>query len=86
MQSIFNFIIEPIGGRYDNKKKVGDKELIVNTELQNHNFVNIRTIFHTYKAIRHVWCMGWTMPFVRNALESWYLNCFDSEIPCLDTK
>ena len=40
MQSIFNFIIEPIGGRYDNKRKVGDKELIINTELQNHNFVN----------------------------------------------
>jgi hypothetical protein len=40
MQSIFNFIIEPIGGRYENKRKVGDKELIVNTELQNHSFVN----------------------------------------------
>jgi len=44
MQSLFNFIIEPIGGRYDNKKKVGDKELILNTELQNHNYVNRRAI------------------------------------------
>tara|TARA_B110000483_G_C18099294_1_gene505166 strand:- start:45 stop:635 length:591 start_codon:yes stop_codon:yes gene_type:complete len=44
MQSIFNFIIKPIGGRYDNKKKVGDKELILNTELQNHSYVNRKAI------------------------------------------
>ncbi len=44
MQSLFNFIIEPIEGRYDNKKKVGDKELILNTELQNHSYVNRKAI------------------------------------------
>ena len=53
MQSIFNFIIEPIEGRYENKRKVGDKELIVNTELQNHNFVSrIAKVVATPKSIK----------------------------------
>ena len=44
MQSIFNFIVKPIAGRYDNKKKIDDKELILNTELQNHQYVSRNAI------------------------------------------
>jgi len=40
MQSLYNFIVEPVGGRYNNAVKVGDKELIVNTEIFNHQHVN----------------------------------------------
>ena len=40
MQTLYNFIIEPIGERYNNKKQVGDKELILNTEIFNHQYVN----------------------------------------------
>ena len=40
MQSLYNFIVEPIGGRYNNSTKIGDKELIVNTEVYNHQYVN----------------------------------------------
>ncbi len=40
MKSLHGFVIKPIGGRYSNTKKIGDKELIVNTEIFNHNFVN----------------------------------------------
>ena len=40
MKSLFNFIVEPIGDRYDNEVKVGDKELIVNTSMENHRYVN----------------------------------------------
>ena len=35
-----DFIITPIGERYNNSKKVGDKDLILNTEIFNHQFVN----------------------------------------------
>tara|TARA_R110001592_G_scaffold156209_2_gene386497 strand:+ start:786 stop:1382 length:597 start_codon:yes stop_codon:yes gene_type:complete len=42
MKSIYGFVIKPIGGRYSNTKKVGDKQLIINTEISNHNFVNRR--------------------------------------------
>ena len=40
MKSVYNFVVTPVGGRYTNKKKVGDSELILNTEIYNHQFVN----------------------------------------------
>ena len=35
-----DFVISPIGGCYNNSKKVDDKELILNTEVYNHQYVN----------------------------------------------
>jgi hypothetical protein len=40
MKGVFDFVIMPKEDRYNNTKAVGDKELILNTELQNHNFVS----------------------------------------------
>ena len=40
MTSYLDFLVEPFNGRYNNKKKVGDKNLILNTELQNHQYTN----------------------------------------------
>ena len=40
MKSIYDFIIEPKNTRYNNTKKVGDKELILNTEVFNHQYVS----------------------------------------------
>ena len=40
MRAYKDFIISPIGERYNNSKKVGDKNLILNTEIFNHQFVN----------------------------------------------
>jgi len=40
MKSVYNFVVEPIGGRYNNTKNVGDSELILNTEMYNHKYVN----------------------------------------------
>ena len=40
MQSVYNYVVEPLGNRYNNAKKVGDKELILNTEIFNHQYVN----------------------------------------------
>ncbi len=40
MKSGYNFVVKPIGKRYNNVKKVGDKELIINTEIFNHQYVN----------------------------------------------
>ena len=35
MKAYKDFIISPIGERYNNSKKVDDKELILNTEIFN---------------------------------------------------
>ena len=40
MKSIYNFVVTPKGSRYNNVKKVGDSELILNTEIQNYNYIN----------------------------------------------
>jgi len=40
MKSVYNFVVTPIGERYNNKKKIGDSELIVNTDIYKHEFVN----------------------------------------------
>ncbi len=40
MKSVYGFVIKPKGKRYNNTKKIGGSELIVNTEIFNHKFVN----------------------------------------------
>ena len=40
MKAYKDFIVSPIGERYNNYKKIGDKELVLNTEIYNHQFVN----------------------------------------------
>ena len=40
MKSVYNFVVEPIGERYNNVKKIGDCELITNTEVFSHQHVN----------------------------------------------
>jgi hypothetical protein len=44
MKGLYRFIIKPKEDRYANTKKVGDKQLIVNTELQNHKYVSREAI------------------------------------------
>jgi len=44
MKSVYNFVVTPKGQRYNNTKKVGDSELILNTEIFNHQYVNREAI------------------------------------------
>ena len=40
MKSLFDFIVEPVGERYNNKIKIGDKSLIINTEIDSFKYIN----------------------------------------------
>ena len=40
MKSVYNFVVTPVGERYNNSKKVEGGNLIINTEIYNHQFVN----------------------------------------------
>ena len=40
MKAYKDFIISPIGERYNNYKTIDDKELILNTEIFNHQYIN----------------------------------------------
>ena len=51
MKSIYNFVVKPKGERYNNTKKVGDSELILNTEIFNHQYVNREAIVNSIPTI-----------------------------------
>ena len=40
MNAYKDYIISPIGNRYNNSVRVDDKELILNTEIFNHQYIN----------------------------------------------
>jgi hypothetical protein len=44
MKSVYNFVVTPKGKRYNNTKKIGDKELVLNTDVYNHQYTNREAI------------------------------------------
>ena len=44
MKPLHSYLIKPKNNRYDNIKKIGDEELILNTEFSNHLFVSRNAI------------------------------------------
>ena len=40
MKSIYQYIVKPLGDRYNNKVLIDNKELIINTSISSHKFVN----------------------------------------------
>ena len=40
MKTVFDFLIKPLEKRNNNTKSINGKQLIVNTEMQNHNYVS----------------------------------------------
>jgi len=44
MKSVYNFVVKPKGERYNNTKKLDGGELILNTEIFNHQYVNRQAI------------------------------------------
>ena len=44
MKSLYHFIIKPLDKRYENTKSIGDKELIINSNIENHIFVSKKAV------------------------------------------
>jgi len=40
MKSLYDFIVKPLGDKYTNEVKIGDKKLVVNTKIESWTFVN----------------------------------------------
>ena len=73
MKAPFDFVIEPKGQRYNNTKKIGDKDLILNTEIFNHQYINrqatvISTPLITYSNIKP----GDTVIVHHNVFRRWH--------------
>jgi len=53
MNSLFDFIIQPLGGEYDNEITVNDKKLILNTRIESFKSVNnLAVVIETPKAYK----------------------------------
>jgi hypothetical protein len=44
MRGTFYFLIKPKAKRYDNTKKIGDKELILNSEIFDHRYISRQAV------------------------------------------
>ena len=53
MKSVYDFVVKPKGERYNNTKKVGDSELILNTEIFNHQYVNREAVVISTPMVGH---------------------------------
>ena len=40
MNSLYDFIVKPVGEKYSNTVKIDGKDLVVNTKIENWKFVN----------------------------------------------
>ncbi len=73
MQALYNFIIKPIGERYNNVNKVGDNELIVNTEIFNHQYINREAkVLYTPKLLKTPIKVGDTVLVHHNVFRRWH--------------
>ena len=44
MKSLYSFIVKPLSQRYDNVRRVGEKNLIINTSIENHKFISKKAV------------------------------------------
>jgi hypothetical protein len=73
MQSLYNFVIKPVGERYNNSKKVGDKNLILNTEIFNHQYVNRQgVVLSVPKAFKTEIQVGDVVVLHHNVFRRWH--------------
>ena len=73
MKSVYNFVVTPKGKRYNNTKKVGDSELIINTEISNHQYINREAIVVSTPIAGHTEIQaGDTVILHHNVFRRWY--------------
>ena len=73
MHALYNFIVEPIGERYNNINKVGDKDLIVNTEILNHQYINREAeVLYVPKLLKTPIEVGDTVLIHHNVFRRWH--------------
>ena len=73
MNAYKDYIIKPIGDRYNNSVRVDDKELILNTEIFNHQYINRHAkIFATPLLFQSPLNVGDEVIVHHNVFRRWY--------------
>jgi len=44
VKSLYSFIVKPLNNRYDNIRKVRDVDLVINTSIENHQFISKKAV------------------------------------------
>jgi len=73
MKSLYDFIVEPLGDKYNNEIKVGDKKLVVNTKIESWTFVNrLAKVIETPLAFKTDIKKGDTIVIHQNVFRTFY--------------
>ena len=73
MKSLFDFIVKPVGERYSNEVKVGDKSLVINTQLETFKAVNnIAKVIEVPIAFKSVIKVGDLIMIHHNVFRTFY--------------
>ena len=73
MNSLYDFIVEPYGERYNNKVKIGDKSLIINTQSESFKSVNnIARVISVPLAYKTPVKVGDLIMIHHNVFRRWY--------------
>tara|TARA_R110001632_G_scaffold86080_1_gene188314 strand:- start:136 stop:729 length:594 start_codon:yes stop_codon:yes gene_type:complete len=74
MRTVFDFLISPVdNNRYNNTKQVGEKELIINTEIYNHKYINREAeVISTPMAYKTPIKVGDTVVVHHNIFRRWH--------------
>jgi len=73
MKSVYDFVVTPKGERYNNTKKLDGGELILNTEIYNHEYVNREATVVSTPIIGHAEIIaGDTVLVHHNVFRRWH--------------
>ena len=73
MKSVYDFVVTPKGERYNNTKTLEGGELILNTEIYNHEFVNREATVVSTPLVGHAEIMrGDTVLVHHNVFRRWH--------------
>ena len=73
MKGVYNFVVTPVKSRYNNKKSVNGKELILNTEIFNHRQVSREAIVKSIPTVGNTDIqVGDTVIIHHNVFRKWH--------------
>ena len=73
MKSLYDFIVKPLGDKYNNEIQVGDKKLLVNTKIESWKFVNrLAKVIEVPKAFKTKINKGDTVVVHQNVFRVFY--------------
>ena len=73
MKSLYSFIVKPLEKRYDNVRKIGDVNLIINTGIEDHQFISKKAVVvSTPAAFKSKVNVGDEVYIHHNIFRRWY--------------